>query len=204
MFALMNRRQSCFETSSPRQPSGNTEDEVDRIQPGSEIQPFQQIDGDGDQINRDPDQPVVDLLAGEQELGDEAGHCGESVEIGEVCIRPGVHDVAPDQGKQDDGPYDGGQVHPGQPGDRETFSGMVRVQPVDPAIGVQSDVKYMQDSIRVQAGHKKDVNVDGYGNDTERPGDDLLPGQQPDMDQSGDGGDQFERVHPFDSILINI
>ena len=71
---------------------------------------------------------------------------------------------------------------------------MVRLKPVIPAVAVQSDIEHMQDGIRIQAGHEKDVHVDRYGDDAERPRDHLFPGEQPDVDQSGEGGDQFERM----------
>lgn len=128
-------------------------------------------------------------------MSDETGHCGESVEIGKVGIRAGIHDVAPKQGEQNNGPYDCGQLLPGKPGYRNILSNLGWLEPMIPAIRVQPDVHHMQDGIRVQAGHKKDVHIDRHGDNAERPGNHLFPGEEPDMDQPGKGSDQFEWLH---------
>jgi hypothetical protein len=169
----------------PVAPALHAHQREDDVEHGGQGQALDGVQRDVDRVRRDPDEPVLEVLARLHPHGREAERGRDRVgERGGVADRPQVeeHAVARGRGRRGE---DGG-LGSAHTRDRPRRAAACAVTPVPPAPRAERDVDELQGGVgeeaRVREQHEEEAGVRDPG----RPGPDALADEQPDRERAGD------------------
>ncbi|KAI1692945.1 hypothetical protein DdX_20937 [Ditylenchus destructor] len=165
----------------PVDQSPDREAKQDHVDAGRQPQPAHREQRDRDDIDQDPQHPILQITAREQNLRRDAGHRHARVPPGHRRIGHPMHQPSPATGQQ------GTSRQPGEPRrpierQHDNLAGIgLRPRPVHPAVKVERNVEELQQHVAVQLRLEEQYAVERDRGDREGVVPDAPPRDQRDI-----------------------